>query len=75
MLREAAVQQHGERLSEVGSRIVCETIIGFIKLDFNSYLNAPPNENAIKQNGIGVKPGAGGRINEIGDILKFAGVF
>jgi hypothetical protein len=53
---------------------VCETIIGFIKLDFNSYLNAA-RDDAIKQNGIQVKPGAGGRINEIRDILKLAGVF
>lgn len=74
VLREAMVQQNGERLGEVGSRIVCETVIGLIKNDPSSYL-FHHHDVAVRANGIDVKPGAGGVINEIADILRFAGVF
>ncbi|MEZ5284837.1 MAG: heme peroxidase family protein [Vicinamibacterales bacterium] len=72
ILREAAVQQGGERLGEVGSRLVSETIIGLLKQDPNSFLNNH-HDKAVKDNGIDVKPGAGGVINELSDILTFAG--
>ena len=72
VLREAAVQQGGERLGEVGSRIVAETIISFLREDTNSYLNNR-NDPAVKQNGIDVKPGPGGVIGTITDLLKKAG--
>lgn len=39
ILREAAVQQGGVRLGQVGGRIVAETIIGMLQLDEFSYLN------------------------------------
>jgi hypothetical protein len=73
VLRESALQQQGERLGEIGSRLVAETIIGLLKQDPNSYLNNQA-DSAVKNKSIDVKPGAGGRINELSDILKFAGV-
>ncbi|WP_420597053.1 peroxidase family protein [Deinococcus sp.] len=72
VLREAAVQQGGERLGEVGSRLVAETIIGSIKQDPNSYWNNK-TDPAVKTSGIDVKPGAGGVIRNLIDLLKFAG--
>ena len=72
VLREAAVQQEGERLGEIGSRLVCETLIGLLKSDPNSYLNNQ-HDHAIKSGGIDVKPGFGGVIGNIADIIKFAG--
>jgi len=42
VLKEAEVApQNGERLGEVGSRIICTTIIGQLKADPDSYLNKP----------------------------------
>ncbi|MBD3729786.1 MAG: hypothetical protein IE933_08790 [Sphingomonadales bacterium] len=73
LLREAAVQQNGEHLGELGSRIVCETILFFIKSDPNSYLNNR-SDPAVKANGIDVDPGAGGTIKNLRNILSFAGV-
>lgn len=72
VLREAAVQQNGNRLGEIGSRIVCETIIGMLKSDPNSYLNNQ-TDHSVKANGIDVKPGPGGRIRDLEDLLRFAG--
>ena len=72
VLREAMVQQSGERLGEVGSRIVCETMVGSLKQDANSYLNNR-SDAAVKVNGIDVKPGPGGVIRTLSDLLKFAG--
>jgi len=73
VLRESVVQQQGEKLGEIGSRLVAETIIGLLKQDPNSYINNQ-TDSAVKDKAIDVKPGAGGRINELTDILKFAGV-
>ena len=39
VLKEAEVLAQGDSLGAVGSRIVCETIIGQIRLDPTSYLN------------------------------------
>ena len=72
VLREAAVQQKGERLGEIGSRIVCETIIGMLKNDPNSYLNNL-SDPAVKANGIHVGSGAAGTITDLKSLLKFAG--
>ena len=79
VLREATVQQNGERLGEVGSRLVAETMIGSLKQDPNSYLNnltdpAVKHTGPLKNQGIDVKPGAGGLIRNLVDLLKFAGV-
>ena len=72
VLREAAVQQNGDRLGEIGSRIVCETIIGMLKSDLNSYLNNR-TDTSVQANSIDVKPGPGGKIKNLHDLLKFAG--
>ncbi len=42
ILREAAVQQGGERLGDVGSRIVAEVLIGILSADPESYLSLDP---------------------------------
>jgi len=75
ILREAAVQQDGQHLGELGSRIVCETILFFIKSDPNSYLNNR-HDKAVKTNngGIDVDPGSGGTIKNLRNILAFADV-
>ncbi len=39
VLKEAEVLGQGEHLGEVGSRIVCTTLIGQIQADPDSYLN------------------------------------
>ena len=39
ILREAQVKQGGNRLGEVGSRIVAEVFIGLMRADKNSYIN------------------------------------
>ena len=72
VLREATIQQSGERLGEIGSRLVCETMIGSLKQDANSYLNNR-SDPAVRSNGIDVKPGAGGVIRNLVDLLTFAG--
>lgn len=73
ILREAVVQQGGERLGEIGSRIVCETIINFLKQDPTSYLNNA-DDVAVRKDGIDVDSGPGGKIKKLSNILKFAGV-
>jgi Animal haem peroxidase/TAT (twin-arginine translocation) pathway signal sequence len=42
ILREARVASNGLTLGPVGARIVAETLIGLIRADHNSYLNANP---------------------------------
>ena len=73
VLREATVQQGGQRLGEVGSRIVAETMIGSLKQDANSYLNNS-SDPAVEPNGIDVTPGPNGLIGSLVDLLKFAQV-
>ena len=73
VLREAALQQNGERLGEVGSRLVAETMIGSLKQDPNSYLNNT-SDNAVEPNGVDVTVGSGGFISNLIDLLKFAEV-
>jgi hypothetical protein len=43
VLREGAVRQSGERLGEVGARIVGEVLIGIIGADPESYLAVDPD--------------------------------
>jgi Animal haem peroxidase len=43
ILREAEVQQQGERLGDVGGRIVAETLVGVIDADPTSYRSADPS--------------------------------
>ncbi len=42
VLREAQVQANGERLGEVGGRLVAEVIIGLVRGDPHSYLRQEP---------------------------------
>ena len=77
VLKEAEVREQGERLGEVGSRLVAETIIGVLTVDPESYLTKETSWDPSKKT-----PDAGGplhlpdgrTISKIGDLLEFAGV-
>jgi len=74
VLKEAEVRAQGNSLGELGSRIVCETIIGQMRADETSYLRAPKSEYPQ-----GWTPRDGVRwqgrpLLSIGDLLRFAGV-
>ena len=71
VLREAEVKEGGERLGEVGSRIVCTTLIGQIQADPESYLNADGGPWTTAQ---GVTLDGGGEVNSIKTFLEFAKV-
>jgi hypothetical protein len=68
ILREAQVQENGERLGAVGGRIVAEVFLGLLKFDGSSYLNKDPLFRPTPP--IARKVGVFG----MGDFLKFAGV-
>jgi hypothetical protein len=77
VLKEAEVREGGNRLGEVGSRLVAETFIGVLLADPESYLAKDPSWNPSKKT-----PGSGGplkladgrTIKKIGDLLEFSGV-
>ena len=71
VLKEAEVRANGNSLGEVGSRIVCETIIGQIRNDTGSYLAVSPGTWSPDE---GVRLPDDGLIVTIGDFLRFAGV-
>lgn len=73
VLREAMVQQDGQCLGEIGSRIVCETIVGMIRYDLNSYFYNW-HDPAVTAAGIDVL-GCCGTVSEIADILRIAEVY
>ncbi len=73
ILREAAVQQNGNRLGEIGSRLVAETMIGLLKQDPNSYLNNL-DDPAVSRTSVDIEPGLGCNIRKLTDILEAAGV-
>jgi hypothetical protein len=70
VLKEAEVRANGNSLGELGSRIVCETIIGLLWNDRSSYLNQRGGWDPTE----GVKFDNGELIVTIRDFLKFAGV-
>jgi hypothetical protein len=70
ILREAEVQQGGNRLGSVGSRIVTETLSAMVSRDRASYLNNL-QDAAVKPSGIEV--GGGKIIATIADLLQFSG--
>lgn len=73
VLREAQLQQDGQRLGEVGSRIVAETLVHLVQRDPSSYLNQV--DPAIRADGIVVRARRKTRtIRCIDDILRVAGV-
>jgi hypothetical protein len=71
VLKEAEVTQDGERLGEVGSHIVCTTLIGQIKADPGSYLNKTGGPWSPAD---GVKLPGDREITTVRDFLEFAGV-
>jgi hypothetical protein len=69
LLKEAEVRANGNTLGQVGSRIVCETIIGLLLFDRDSYLYQrgwDPADGVLLDNG--------DPIVTIRDFFKFAGV-
>jgi hypothetical protein len=70
VLKEAEVRANGNSLGELGSRIVCETILGLLINDRNSYLNAHGGWDPSR----GVKFDDGDLIVTIRDFLRFARV-
>jgi hypothetical protein len=70
ILKEAEVRADGNSLGKVGSRIVAETIIGLLRHDKDSYLNAPGGWDPSK----GVKLSDGRSIVSIRDFLAYTGV-
>ena len=67
ILKEAEVQQQGERLGDVGGRIVAEVLLGLIAADPSSYLNT---DSAWSPSLLG----AGVGDFTIADLLRFAHV-
>ncbi|MEA2825817.1 MAG: hypothetical protein QOG43_256 [Actinomycetota bacterium] len=70
VLKEAEVRANGNSLGEVGSRIVCETLIGVLRNDPDSYLNQPTGWDPSD----GVTLPNGDPITTIRDFLSFTGV-
>lgn len=70
VLKEAEVRADGNALGEVGSCIVCETIIGQLLHDRDSYLVRQPDWTPA----MGVKSSDGKSIESIGDFIRFAGL-
>lgn len=70
VLKEAEVRANGNSLGELGSRIVCETIIGLLVNDRGSFLRQKGGWNPAE----GVKLANGDPIVTISDFLQFAGL-
>ncbi len=70
ILKEAEVRANGNTLGELGSRIVCETQIGIMRNDRNSYLNVPGGWDPTE----GVTLPNGDPIVTIRDFFDFAGL-
>ncbi len=70
VLKEAEVRANGNSLGEVGSRVVCETIIGQLRHDAESFLN----QNPVWTPAQGVKLPNGDPIVTIADFIRFAGI-
>jgi len=70
VLKEAEVLANGNSLGPVGSRIVAETIIGQLRADAQSFLNAPVDWTPEQ----GVLLPDGSPIVSINDLFRFAGV-
>ena len=72
ILKESEVRENGDTLGEVGSQIVCETLIGLIRSDPNAYLYARADRLWSPHDG--VKTASNTAIMNISDLFKFAGV-
>lgn len=72
VLREAKVQKNGDSLGAVGSRLVAETILGFLKHDPNSFIN---NRYHDRVTGAGIKvPGRPQPIGSLADMIDYVGL-
>lgn len=71
VLKEAEIQEQGNRLGDVGGRIVAETIIGQLRADESSFLN---RQGGAWTPAEGVKLPDGSEVATIRDLLRFAGV-
>lgn len=72
ILQEAKVQQNGDRLGYVGSKLVAETLIGLVKGDFNSYYNSS-KDDAVTAQGIRV-PNRTEPISSMAALFEYAEV-
>jgi len=66
VLKEAELQGGGERLGQVGSRIVAEVFIGLLRADIGSYLSRKPNWTPVL-------PGKNKGDFTMADLLNFMG--
>jgi len=88
LLVEAKAHHGGNRLGELGSRLICETIIGVLKADPNSYLNncchgdlkdafgpysASENQGGRPSGGVKL-PGRSKAVGSIEAILDYTGI-
>jgi hypothetical protein len=71
VLREAAVQESGERLGAVGGRIVTEVFVGLLDGDRSSYLSQDPEWEPFLPT---IDPAKKGEDFAMIDLLRFAGV-
>ena len=69
VLKEAEVRADGNTLGELGSRIVCETLIGLLKHDRNSFFHEWGRSPAAA-----VRLANGDPVVTIRDFLEFAGL-
>jgi len=74
VLKEAEVRANGNSLGELGSRIVCETIIGQLLNDPESYLNHQGGWDPSKGVTLKLPNGKPDLIVTIRDFLRFAGL-
>jgi hypothetical protein len=77
VLKEAEVRANGNSLGELGSRIVCETIIGQLLNDLESYLKQQGGwdpSKGVKLPNPGGDPRDGNLIVTIRDFFRFAGL-
>jgi hypothetical protein len=70
VLKEAEVKEDGNRLGELGSRVVVETQVGIMKEDKGSYLNEYGGWDPSK----GVKLSDGREIRSIREFFEFSGL-
>ena len=78
VLKEAEVRESGQRLGELGSRVVAETFIGVLLADPESYLAQnrgwDPSQPVPWAGGGPLKLPDGRTIGAISDLFRFAGV-
>ena len=68
VLKEAEIKEDGNRLGELGSRLVVETQIGIMKNDKKSFLNESNGWDPSE----GIKLSGGGEISSIREFFEFA---